>query len=360
MPNGVYNLASYTLDGITYSGQTDACALTDAAGVLLPLSQCATHQEKTYHKPTWTLSLDHDLFDKTLVYFTTRSGYRSGGINAAAINPGAFTAKPEDIQDYEIGVKSDWRLFGMPVRTNLDAYYSDYNDIQIETTLPNVTVATTTSGGACTQAIYNAGQCLGASNDDVTLNARSAHIKGFEWEVTIKPIPDLTLTTAGSYLDAVYTNFSFSPPPGYLLPAGTTNFTGTHFPLPTWQINNTATYTLPFQRMGAASFDRAQLSWHVYWQNANQASLTGYNVSQEMKGYSLSNIRFDLFNVAGRRVDFSAYVTNVFNTEACIPEPQGVLNSAPNATFGTAGTSGVLQCVPLPPRMYGASLAYSF
>jgi iron complex outermembrane receptor protein len=358
--NGVFNPAGYTLYGTTYAGQADACALTDAAGVLLPVSQCASHQEKTYHKPTWTLSLDHDLFARTLIYFTARSGYRSGGINAAAIDPGAFIAKPEDIQDYEIGVKSDWSLLGLPVRANLDGYYSDYTDIQIQTTLPNVTVATTTSGGTCTQTAFNAGQCLGATNDNVTLNARSAHIKGFEWEITIRPIRDLALTTAGSYLDAVYTNFSFSPPPGYLLPTGTTDFTGTHFPLPTWQIDNTATYTLPMQNLGGLSFDRAQISWHVYWQNDNRASLTGYNAVQQMKGYSLSNIRLELFNVAARHVDFSAYVTNVFNTEACIPEPQGVLNSAPNATFGTAGASGVLQCVPLPPRMYGARFAYSF
>ena len=319
--NGVYDPAGYTLDGITYAGRTEACALTDSAGVLLASSQCRYDLEKTYRKPTWTLSVDHDLFAGALIYFTTRSGYRSGGINAASINPGVFIAAPESIQEYEIGVKSDGRLFGRPVRANLDAYYSDYTDIQIQTTLPNVTVATTSAGGACTQAAYNGGQCLGVTNDNVTLNARAARVDGFEWEVEARPIPDLTVSTAGSYLDAVYTNYSFTPPPGYLLPVGTTNLSGTRFPLPSWQINNTIAYALPFHRLYTLQWDRADLSWRMYWQSQNEASLTGYNAAQQMKSYSLSSFRLDIYNLANRAIDLSAYVTNAFDKEACIPEP---------------------------------------
>src|SRR6202012_5246129 len=39
VPNGVYNPATFTILGIPYAGQTDACALTDPNGVLLPLSK---------------------------------------------------------------------------------------------------------------------------------------------------------------------------------------------------------------------------------------------------------------------------------------------------------------------------------
>ena len=46
-------------------------------------------------------------------------------------------------------------------------------------------------------------------------------------------------------------------------------------------------------------------------------------------------------------------MNNVANTQACLPEYNGVLNSAPNATFGIANTSGVLQCVPLAPAHGG-------
>jgi iron complex outermembrane receptor protein len=142
VPNGVFDPAAYALYGISYAGQTRACALTNTAGVLLPLAQCSVEVDRTFKKPTWTLAIDHDLFDKTLVYATARSGYRSGAINSGAINPAVIVAKPEEVNDYEVGIKSDWSLAGMPVRTNFAAYYSDYKNIQIQTTLPNVTIAT--------------------------------------------------------------------------------------------------------------------------------------------------------------------------------------------------------------------------
>ena len=88
-------------------GQTHACALTDTNGKLLPLAPCATNINASFHKPTWTLAIDHDLWDGTLVYATMRCGYRSGAINSAAIQPAAIVAKPENVTDYEVGMKSD-------------------------------------------------------------------------------------------------------------------------------------------------------------------------------------------------------------------------------------------------------------
>ncbi len=93
--NGVFDPSPITYNGITYQGQTHACALTDTAGKLKPLSQCPTTIDVSFHKPTYTLALDHDLWDGTLVYATTRSGYRSGAINSAAVQPAAIVARPE-------------------------------------------------------------------------------------------------------------------------------------------------------------------------------------------------------------------------------------------------------------------------
>ena len=112
--------------------------------------------------------------------------------------------------------------------------------------------------------------------------------------------------------------------------------------------------------LAGVSFGGVDLSYHIYHQGRFEADLRTFNAVQRTSPYSLSDLRLDISDIAGSKVDFSAYVKNVFNKRACIPEPQGVLNSAPNGTFGVAGTSGALQCIPLPPRMVGASLQARF
>lgn len=362
IPNSVFDPGTYTLQGITYTGITRACALTDKNGVLLSPANCAVEIDKTFRKPTWTLAIDQDVFDHTLLYVTARSGYRSGAINSSAINPLVVTADPEEVRDYEIGLKSDWSLGGVPLRTNLALYRSDYRDIQIQTSLPNITLATAPGapGGVCTQTAFNAGQCLGVTNDPVTLNAKRAVIEGAELSVTAKPLSSLTLEASGSYLDAVYTDYTFTPPPGYLQASGRLDLSGTPFPLPKVQLNASAIYTLPLHAIAGVSIDRMDLSYHVYHQSKFEADMRNFNAAQETSAYTLSDLRLDIVNIGHSGLDLSIFAKNIFNKEACVPEPQGVLNSAPNASFGVAGTSGVLQCVPLPPRMAGASLQATF
>src|SRR6185312_4481382 len=314
----------------------------------------------SFHKPTWTLAIDHDLWDGTMVYATTRSGYRSGAINSTAVNPAVTVAKPENVQDYEVGVKSDWQILGMPMRTNLAAYFTDYHDIQTLVALPNVTVATTIGGGPCDQAAYNANACLGTTNDNVTLNAKTAHIYGAEWDLSANPVDGLTLDFSGSYLDARYTDFTYTPPPGYLLPSGTTNLSGSPFPLPQWQTNATATWTTGLREIAGLPVGDVTLTAHYYWQSRSLANMTGFDPSQRTGAYGLLNLRLDVFNVANKKFDLAVYMNNVVNTPACMPEYNGVLNSAPNSSFGIANTAGVLQCVPLAPRMTGVQLRYRF
>lgn len=362
IPYAIFDPGSYTLLGTTYTGISRACAITDVNGVLRPPSGCAVTVAKTFRKPTWTLAVDHDLFDHTLIYATARSGYRSGAINSAAINPAVITADPERVTDYEIGIKSDWSLAGMPLRTNFALYQSDYRDIQIQASLPNVTLATApgTPGGICNQAAYNAGQCLGTTNDSVTLNAKRARIRGLEASITAKPLPALSLNLSGSYLDAIYTDYSFTPPPGYLLPSGRVDLAGTPFPLPKVQLNASAIYEVPVRQLGGMAIERVDLAFHIYHQSRFEADLRSFNAAQRTSAYALSDLRLDILGIGGTKVDLGFFMKNVFNTKACIPEPEGVLNSAPNATFGVGGTSGVIQCIPLPPRMTGATLRFSF
>ena len=356
---GVLNTGGYTFEGITYTGFSTLCGLTNAQGRVFPQAQCVQDLRRSYHKPTWTLALDHDLWDGTMVYATMRSGYRAGAINTQAVNVAVLTAKPEQVQDYEIGVKSDWQLVGIPLRTNMALYETAYHDIQVQQSFPNVTLATTVSGVTCDQGQLKAGNCLGTFNDNITTNARAAKIYGVEWDITALPTDWLTLNASGSYIDPRYTDFTVMPPAGYLLPTNTTNLSGTPIPVPAWQTNETATVNFG-NDLGGIPLGDTVFTAHYYWQSRYLADLRAYNSSQRSFAYGLLNFRLDFTDIGHISADFALFMNNVVNTEACLPEYNGVLNSAPNGTFGTPNTSGVLQCIPLAPRMTGATLTYKF
>ncbi len=371
--NAVFYPGAFVYDGISYTGYSLSCSQTNAAGVVLPLSQCYTKLSKTFEKPTFTFSIDYDVFDKTLVYFTTSRGYRAGSVIPTAV-PQFDLLQPETAQDYEAGVKSDWELGGMAFRTNGDVYDTQFNNVQTTVALPGVLFATapgTGPGGTtgpCTQAAFNAGSCSGTTNSSVALNAKAARIYGAEMSLTAKPVPELTLTVGGDYLHAYYTNFTFSVPPGYLLPAaGGYNLSGTPFPLPQRQINASATYVFSGERLGLP-IENLSIGGQIYAQSHFAADTQGFNPAQTTQGYLLTDFRVGIQNIYNSDISLSGFVTNAFNTQACQPESgnsgsgagAGLLNSVPTATFGTPGTSGVLQCIPLPPRMFGVTGKYTF
>ena len=72
------------------------------------------------------------------------------------------------------------------------------------------------------------------------------------------------------------------------------------------------------------------------------------------------NLQARLLNVGNMGADLIAFINNAANTPVCQPEFTGVLNSVPNGSFTSPGTSGVLQCIPLAPREAGLSLQYNF
>ena len=355
----VFNSGGFTFENQTYSGFSTLCGLANPGGFILPQSQCPQDIYKSYHKPTWTLALDHDLWNGTLVYATMRSGYRSGGINTQAINTSILTAAPEQVLDYELGVKSDWQLAGVPLRTNLAAYQTVYHNIQVLQPLINATLATGPGGVACTQALLNAGSCTGTANDNITFNAKSARIYGVEWDITALPTDWLTLNASGSYIDPRYTDFTVPVPAGYLAPSNSLNLTGTPIPVPAWQTNETATINFGNDLAGLPLGDTL-FTAHYYWQSRFLADMRNYDPSQRTFAYGLLNIRAEFTDIGHSKADLALWINNLANTQACLPEYTGVLNSAPNGTFGTPNTSGVLQCIPLPPRMTGLTLGYKF
>jgi hypothetical protein len=134
---------------------------------------------------------------------------------------------------------------------------------------------------------------------------------------------------------------------------------GTPIPVPAWQTNETATINFGHDLAGLPVGDLL-FTAHYYWQSRYLADLRAFDPSQRTFAYGFINLRLTLTDLFHNNANLALFMNNAANTKACLPEYNGVLNSAPNGTFGTPNTSGLLQCVPLPPRMTGIQLTYNF
>lgn len=128
-------------------------------------------------KVTGRIGFDVNLSDTNLLYISYSHGYRSGAFNAQAFfGPGELTVvKPESINSWELGLKSQW--LDDRVQVNAAIFRLDYRNQQVIDVDP-VTLA---------QPLKN----LGKSN-----------VKGAEIELVARPVPAFTLRAALGLLNA--------------------------------------------------------------------------------------------------------------------------------------------------------------
>jgi iron complex outermembrane receptor protein len=148
-------------------------------------SQCPREFSTTFTKPTWLVSLDHQLTENILLYAKVATGYRSGGQNAGgAVEAETFaTVKPESNLEYEVGFKSEF--FDHRLRINVDGYHDKYTNLQISTgqLLADGTVGT------------------------IITNAATAEIQGMEAETDLIVLRGLTVHAGTAFTDAHFVHF---------------------------------------------------------------------------------------------------------------------------------------------------------
>jgi iron complex outermembrane receptor protein len=128
---------------------------------------------------TGRASLRYRVNDATNVYFTFSQGFKSGGQDATGFLMQHPPYKPETINAYEVGVKSN-----VTPRINLNAsiYYYDYADLQVQVN----------HGGA---------------NGNFIQNAATARIYGLDFDTTAHVTDEFTVTAALNLLNAKYVTF---------------------------------------------------------------------------------------------------------------------------------------------------------
>ncbi len=296
-----------------YSTTSDTCLYK--AGAVYP--DCGYDFAGKFSKGTYTLGLDYKIRPDVLVYVTTRRGYKSGGFNTNSDPSGIFadyiTFGPEQITDYEAGLKASWRISDISFNTTLAAFTSNYDDIQR------------------TQTVSVPGTPPSVTN--LVVNAATAKISGIEWQQAVRA-GGLMLDGSFSYLDAHYKKFE--------LPGGIDR-SGITLPYsPKYKVYGSVGYTHDF---GTAGEGTARISYsyssHFRFNDPDQPG----NI---MGGYGLWNFDASLKQIGGTALDLDVYVTNLTN-KLVVQQRTPYYYSL-----------GLVSAFYNEPRTYGFRLRYSF
>ena len=272
-----------------------------------------------YSAGSYTMSLDWQINPTTMIFVTNSKGYSKGGINPSPFVPANYqTFQPESLDNVEVGIKTDQEFYGVKTRTNVSAFYGFYD--QVQTILSFVNPA---NGIAVAP----------------TANAATAHIQGFEWDFTVVPSDEWTLTFNGGYIHPTYDK--------YVNPQGVNVVDSSFTYTPKWKYNVGATYNLPIDE----SLGRASLGFLVSY------SSTKYDIAAYLPAapgnvdppYYNVNVNLNWHEFLGRPgLDARAYVTNLAK------------NRWYDGGGGSYGSSGIQGLNQAPPREYAFALKYSF
>ena len=149
---------------------------TDVATQTPPGAPLDVDTGKDFSKLTWRLALDHQFTPDVLGYISDNRGFKSGTYDPQTLP--AVVLKPETLDAYELGIKSDW--LDHRLRLNAAAFYYDYTNVQV------------TAFVGALEEVYN---------------GNGATSYGLDFDLAAKPIPQLTLTSGVSWIHARYGSF---------------------------------------------------------------------------------------------------------------------------------------------------------
>lgn len=115
-----------------------------APGGTLASGTFSTGDSATWDRWSYDFTPEYKLTPTDRVFFKYAHGIKSGGFNTAATNLAAVNqVKPEQLDSYELGYKSEW--LGGRLNFNATAFYYDYQDIQVNVVGFNVLAGSTVS-----------------------------------------------------------------------------------------------------------------------------------------------------------------------------------------------------------------------
>ncbi|MDZ4375840.1 MAG: TonB-dependent receptor [Phenylobacterium sp.] len=305
----------------TYRGITRNPAAAQAAEV----TDMALKEDKVTYRLSGTFKPSEEI----MIFGSYATGFKSGGFDSAPgttapVGAASRSFLAETVENWELGVKSE--LFERRLVANVTVFRSDIDDLQFR------------------------------SFDGLQFRTRNngkARQQGVEFETTARPIPPLTLTLAGTYLDSEYLDFTGAPNlPGF---GGSQDLTGQRLPYsPKWQGAVSAQYVGDLPN-GWSWLARADLSFSS---KVNLASSGDNNPDADQKAYQVLGGRIAVRGPE-ERWEAAVYAQNLNDETFCT----GIFNQPNNAAFGVNNAvtgATALRCTLNEPRQLGVELKARF
>jgi len=281
---------SYTCPGVDVTGTFIQCKSTD--NVFTPMA-----------------SLAYDITRDAMIYASYSDGFKVGGWTPRLFSQQSLKRYlPERLKAYELGLKTSW--FNRRLTFNIDAFQSDYSNLQLTSVLADAT-------GAPQPVVQNAG---------------AARIRGIESELTARIGRGTKIQGGLSYLDGKYRKLD----PGVSFPLSA------ELPeTPKLSLTGSIEQTFYMDGGGSLSFRADGVYRSKTYKDPNNVEAIA------QRPYALLNGRIS-YAMANDKVTFSVFGTNLTNKRYIV------------SGLDIASTFGMYEAYFGRPREFGAEVSVKF
>jgi len=271
----------------------------------------------TFNAFTPRFVIDYAASDDVNLYASVTRGFKSGGFNLLAVQPGFA---PEDVWAYEAGIKT--QTMDKKLTINANAFYYNYKNMQV-------------------------GQIVNLQS--VLTNAAKSRIYGAELEISARPVEGLELGATAAYLNARYQTFCTGDPtqPAAAVSPGCTaanpiDLTGNTLPRsPEFTGTATISYTFDLAKSGslnARADARYQSSMFFTQFNRPLISQDSFATVNAALTWTDASDRFSL-GAYVQNLTNKTFFTEVLESGAFNPQLVGQAYVAPPRTYGVRASA---------------------